>query len=727
VIPRRRSAPRGGRTRLRIGALVAGALAVWPTLAQDRAEAPRPAASTRVIRVAPDTLRRAAGATALELPFAIRADEEPTGARVALELTGPTPRVSRVAAVEIAVNDDPSIVKATPGGVVAITVAPEVLGARNLLAVRLLDDAGDAVADQGAWSALASIRLEVDTRPSALPNDLALLPLPFIDAGVDAEATIAIAIPPPVTSERARLAALMASWLALDAPVPVSFTAHVGEVPDSRAVVLVEGEEQAAHLGLAPLGGPFVRMADHPAHPESNVKLLVVGGRSDAELRVAVESLVARSERVVGSEVRLRPSPVEAPAPPYAAPRWLPSGRPVPFRDFPLGGTPVHDGATSATLPVRFRVAPDLAIWPADAVAVDLGWSERLPAGVAAPRLDVELNGRFLTTLPPPAGPGEGSRRVRLRIPREDLRGFNELLVHVRYPEATGRSADSRAAASARVAISGDSVLHLERLGHFAALPDVALFVDDGYPFTRIPDLGETAIVLPRAPTSSELSATLTLAAHFAQITGRAGSRAAFVTAGAREEELAGKDVLVIGAAADQPPVSRWRGRWPLDLAAGRRVQPPTGRRRWLELTGGLGQALDRRRAELVLERAGEVGAVIGAESPLSPHRSVVVVRSTPGSGLPPFREFLGYAESRSLSGNDLLLLSGGRRWMFRVGAPFTRGHLEPWDLVRWYLAEHWLLLLPLLLLGVALLGGAAARAIGHRMRERLAIAGEAR
>ena len=153
------------------------------------------------------------------------------------------------------------------------------------------------------------------------------------------------------------------------------------------------------------------------------------------------------------------------------------------------------------------------------------------------------------------------------------------------------------------------------------------------------------------------------------------------------------------------------------------REEPPhpvTG----LELTAGLGQVIDRRRAEIVLEHAREVGIVMGTESPLTPHRCVVAVKSAPGSSLPSFREFLGYAESRSLTGNDLLLLSGGRRWMFRIGSPFTRGQLEPWDHVRWFLADHWLLLLPVLLLGVAVLGGEASRAIGHRMRERLAIGG---
>jgi hypothetical protein len=392
----------------------------------------------------------------------------------------------------------------------------------------------------------------------------------------------------------------------------------------------------------------------------------------------------------------------------------------VSFRDYPLGGTPAHDGATPATLAVRFRIAPDLSIWPADSVTMDLGWSERLPPGVPAPRLDVELNGYFLTTLPPATEPGEHVRWARIRIVREHLRGFNQLLVHVTYPDALD-GASPGPGDGTRVAISGDSTVHLERLGHFATLPDVALFTYDGFPFTRVPDLGETAVVLPSPASASEVSTAVTVLAQFAQITGRAGTRARFLDAGAPDEALVGKDLLLVGTPADNGLLARWRAHWPLDLAgAPARIQAPPGSRPWLELAGGLGTILDRRRAEAVLGRAGPVSAVMGIESPLSPGRSAVAVTGS-GARLPPFREFLGYAQTRNLSGDDLLLLSGGQRWGFRIGPSFATGRHSPWDRVRWFLANHWLLLLPVAASGAAVLALITARALDARMRERLA------
>ena len=729
---RRRVEMRGsGVRRLRTAAVLAGILGAWPAVARPQQVEPAavPGTSGRVVGVGPTPAQRASSDAAIAFPFATRADEELVGASIVVAFAeGTLAEVPDVAAVDVSVNDERVATFAVePGAERTVAVDLDRLGARNLLSVRLLDRAGAPVARRGGWSRVAAVRLRIDTTPSSLPNDLALLPLPFVDRDVDREATISVVLPGPATPERARAAALVASWLALDAPMPLSFTALVDELPEGRSLVLVDDPAQAARLGLAPPEGPSVRMADHPRHPGSNAKLLVVGGRSPEELRVAAESLASRTERLVGEQARLRPAPPGAAAPPYSAPRWLPAGRAVAFREFPLGGTPSHDGATSATLSVRFRIAPDLAIWPADFVTLDLRWTERLPPGVAPPRLDLELNGHFLGTLPAAPAPGELTRSTRLRIPRQHVRGFNELLLHVKYP---GPPPDLARASGqgevARVAISGDSVLHLEGLVHFAELPDMGLFAYDGYPFTRVPDLGETAIVLPRSPSTSELSTAVTLLAQFAQVTGRAGTRAAFAAPDADDGALDDKDLLVIGTALDEPPFGPWRPQWPLRIARGRaRVQQSPRGRAWLELAAGLGYVLDLRRADAVLERGGDVAAVMGIESPASPGRCVVAVASTSGARLPPYREFLGYAESRrSAAGGDLLLLSGGQRWLLRVGPTFQRGRLAPWDEVRWFLARHWLLLVPVLLLGVAILGRAVTGAIRARMRERLALTG---
>src|SRR5207245_5403170 len=139
--------------------------------------------------------------------------------------------------------------------------------------------------------------------------------------------------------------------------------------------------------------------------------------------------LAARTARLTGSEAMLAAPSRQPRSPPYSAPRWVPSGRPVPFSQYPAGSVFAREGSTPATMSVRFRVAPDLWIWPAEFVVLDLGYVERIPRGAIPPRLDVEINGYYLATVPRTA-PGKPGR-VRLRIPRGPMCGVEQMLVDV--------------------------------------------------------------------------------------------------------------------------------------------------------------------------------------------------------------------------------------------------------------------------------------------------------
>ena len=267
---------------------------------------------------------------------------------------------------------------------------------------------------------------------------------------------------------------------------------------------------------------------------------------------------------------------------------------------------------------------------------------------------------------------------------------------------------------------------HLEGLSHFASLPDVSLFAFDGFPFSRVPDLGETAFVLPDAPTPSEIGVALSIVGQLAQVTGRVGTRAVFLAAGrAGAAELRDRDLILVGAREDHPLLARWAPQLPLALEGARaRPQFPGGQARLLGLLGGVGPLLDLRRAEQVLASAGEVAAIAAIESPVTRGRSVVVVTGGAPERLPRFRAFLGYAEGRSRAPTDLLVLSGDRLWQFRLGDTFGRGRLDPWTRVRWFLAGHWLALVPLVAAGSVVLAIQLRRALAAQMSRRLALEG---
>jgi hypothetical protein len=659
----------------------------------------------------------------LRVPFHARGDRTLVGARVQLVIDPAVrPALPRL---DVLVNG--RVVGSVPPGAEEprmFEVSGDDLGDRNELVLRLSPaGGGDPCAPPavGAWRALRSASLEVLSVPAALPADLGLLPLPFVDPEVDREAELAVVLTGS-GSGAIRAAALVAGWFGLMGGVPLRFRVLQGELPPGDAVVLLDGPPAAARLGLPAPHAPRVRVVESPRSPGKH--LLVVEAGDEAGLLQAAQRLAQGGVTLAGPSMALDPRPPPPPALPYDAPRWRPSGRPLRLGDVADPGALAKADVGDGTVEVRFRVAPDLWTWPDDTVLLDLGYAQRVPTGGRPPRLDLHLNGEFLATLPKlpaPSTPGEEVvGRASIPIPAERLRGFDLLALYVRYPR--GRSACAAAPTDPAVRLTPDSTLHLERYGHFAVLPDLSRLLYDGFPFTRVADLGETVAVLPDPPPPDAIAALLSLVAHFATITGRAGTRLIVTTSAHVAEVAKGRDLLAIGLAEPDPLLSAVRGELPLraDQGGGRAVGSPPDASALLDLLAGAPGRRESRRARAVVATLGAFSALQQVASPFDQGRSAVFLTAFGGAEVPSLPALLGDAESRTPAG-DLLILSGERRWMFRLGPSFGSGRIGPLAHLRWFLHEHWLLLVPGFAFGALLIALPMQRGLAARARQRLA------
>ena len=181
-------------------------------------------------------------------------------------------------------------------------------------------------------------------------------------------------------------------------------------------------------------------------------------------------------------------------------------------------------------------------------------------------------------------------------------------------------------------AILKDSYLDIRGIPHLAVLPNLELFANAGYPFTRKADLSDTAVVLPDTSGPDEIEMYLTLMGHFGAQTGYPVLNVGVTNADGMKTD-GRKDYLVLGTVEDQPALSKLNPSLPVMVdGSGLHIQDTQGffaplQHAWwkvrssdhiqsgqLETAGGLAGCADRRHR--VAERLEPVGRDRGAARP---------------------------------------------------------------------------------------------------------------
>ena len=214
------------------------------------------------------------------------------------------------------------------------------------------------------------------------------------------------------------------------------------------------------------------------------------------------------------------------------------------------------------TFRVPFNTAPDLYTWRRRPFALDVRF--RAPPGpiidVSASRLDLAINGQYLRSYPlatPDPSWGWIARKIGLdpsfqdhaaAIPPYDVFGRNEL--QLSFDARPIHRGDCVAIpGDIPMSVDPDSTIDLSRAYRFTEMPNLAFLVNSGFPFTRMADLSETAIILPDRPSPTEISAYLGLMGYIGSLTGYPVLRATVI----RPEGLdsAGDcDLLLMGTLA---------------------------------------------------------------------------------------------------------------------------------------------------------------------------------
>jgi cellulose synthase (UDP-forming) len=507
-----------------------------------------------------------------------------------------------------------------------------------------------------------SIRLFGTMLP--LPDSLRVLPAPFVDSTTRRMSRVTMVFDGPMQREMLESAGVVASWIGAIADDRGSqFTVRTGNLQRGNAIVFGSANSELIRsLGIVDVQGPEIAMRTNPLDPFG--KLLVVTGRTGAEIRTAAQVLAADrfpkdSDRAVLSGISIPP-----PSAAYDAPRWL-----NPQRAKGLGESVSPEmlrwyGAGAVNL--YFRLPPDLAFGQRSTVPLRL--AVRTTATVEQTgELRVSLNGSRVSTTRFSIDEGTATHHRTVYLPVPSLYAGNTLTIEFHLNPV----ADNAPNNYPEISVLPNSSIELGGIPRFVRLPRLDLFAHAGFPFTRLADLSGTAVLLPDNPTTDEVACYLGLLGRFGGQTGLPTYRVTVLGA-SEAAKVQDKELLVIGSNTDQPLFRQWASQLPVAIDSQLRPNKPSGI--WSALADipftPFGREY-RRLNETLFEGSSPEGVVQAIASPLDGRRNAVLVAVGDQQNFDVLTQSLFSAAAKDVKGS-VALFTGGRFQSFELAQSST-------------------------------------------------------
>ena len=686
------------------------------------------------------------------IPFSVRADELVTAASLKLDYAYSPTLIPELSHLMVSVNDVLVTTLPLPAAGAGKPQSATIAIDRRLvtdfnrvnieLVAHYTRECEDPV-HSSLWASIdAGSTLRLNVVPLKVASDLAVLPQPFFDRRDVRRARIPFVFGGPSSPSTATLevAGVVSSWFgALAGYRGAIFPVSNGALPASgHAVVFATPETAVAGLTLPPILGPSVAVVDHPQ--DANAKLLLVMGRNPAELRTAASALALNSRALTGTAAAISGFQPPAPRKPYDAPRWLPSDRPVQLGELAPAADFTVAGYTPDVIRVNLQIPPDLFTWRSHGVPLDLRYRYTPRVRADQSTLNINVDGNFVRSLPlrtanpggerwwnslalkvMPDGSTTESRQVLL--PTLSMGSRSQLRMHYYFQPPPGSC--QQLLDNVRGNVDPASTIDVSGFPHYIAMPELAAYANSGFPFSRLADLAETAVVLPDTPAPGDTETYLALLGQIGHATGYPALR---VTVGraANVSQWADKDLLVIGSLQSQPLFAEWAQRMSIQRGAltGGNASQTLTLGSWLGDTFNLIAGTRQREdlpslTQMTVAEDGSDAVLTGFESPLAAGRSVVAVVAGPAAQPALLDALMTPERLRRIQGSTTIV-RGTQVDSVLTGDSYYVGRLPPFSWLQWNLSRS-PLLLAVGVIVLALLGAFVAYAsLQLRARRRL-------
>lgn len=681
--------------------------------------------------------------------FDVRADEVVTAAHVTLQYSYSPALLADLSQINVLINDQVAATLPLPKEEAGklqtrtVQIPPQTITEFNRLSLQFIGHYTMQCEDplhSSLWARIGNeSQLSLQVSSIKQPNDLSALPQPLFDRRDASPLKLPFVFAAHPSGPELEAAGILSSWFgALASYRGATFPASLTSLPaKGNAVVFVSGSESTTLSGLPikEATGPTLTLVSNPNDAQG--KLLIVSGRDGADLKVAATALALGGAAFSGQSVVVDRIDSLKPRQPYDAPNWLPSDRPVRLGELAKPAELNVSGYNPGQLTVALRLPPDLFSWREPGAQLDLKYRYTPQPVSTNSSLLISFNDTFIKSIDLPSIEKLGSsdsllamlktddslaRTSRMLLPLNSVALQSRLQFRFMYDYIKQGKCRDIIIDNVRSVIDPDSTLDLSQYEHFMAMPNLGVFKDSGFPFTRMADLSETSVILPNEPGPADLSTYLTLLGRFGDSTGYPATGVKVVHADQLAEQ-SDRDLLVLASGNNQPLLDQWQHLLPArgeDAVQYFELSDlPLRLRNWISPD----TKTNLREARSSFRFSAEDGSayLTGFESPLKSGRSVVFIASARPSGLADVTNALLSSEENAHELQGSLVVVRGKHVESLVAEQdYYVGSLGPLRYLQWYLSQNVMALMLFTLFGVLLLASMAYLALRLRTKRRL-------
>ena len=495
-----------------------------------------------------------------------------------------------------------------------ITIPPELFSENNQFTFQLIGHYASDCEDPKSPKLWANISnqstLRVTTLPLTLPNELANFPIPFASKNDSRKLVLPFIFTAKPSNTTLEAAGILSSWFgSISNQSGSQFPVAMSNIPSAgNAVIFVESPLSLPGIALPTITGPMVFITSNPK--DQYGKLLFVMGRDSTELKQASIAVALGDQNLSGQTTVFSPTEKLTARKPYDAPNWLSANGPVKFSDIytiPNRWAPksnIQNVIDSSSTRLNIQMPPALFSNNGKGIPLNLDYSYTNQFVSYGSTLSVSYQYQFIKSLTLPMQEEWVNKLGTQNEFLDKLLGLsrnNNLItknsaiyipLSIVYPNQNSSSRSIGGGGNTEPILQMDftinksatkkgdctkvenlntinsninpnSTIDISRMSHFIRMPNLAAFSNSGFPFSRLADLSETAVVLPDSPNVYDYSAYLTVLGRTGRLTGYPGTSITVISI-SQIDSVKEKDLLVITSGSEsQPLLKQWESNIP--------------------------------------------------------------------------------------------------------------------------------------------------------------------